>query len=96
MNATATTKSGQDDHLKLQGKSFFSIVPLWYCLCSGGHTGTILSACRPESSVLAGERVGTRSKIHHENRLVDTLVWLRIFDNLKLAFQRQKANVDAL
>jgi len=23
LNATATTKSGQDDHLKLQGKSFF-------------------------------------------------------------------------
>jgi len=78
------------------GKVIFFIVLFWYRLCSSGHTGTILSACRPESSVLAGERVGTRSKIHRENRLVDTLVWLRIFDNLKLAFQRQKANVDVL
>ena len=78
------------------GKVIFSIVPFWYRLCSSGPIGTILSACRPESSDFAGERVGTRSRVHRENRLVNLLVWLRIFDNLKLAFQRQKANVDSL
>ena len=78
------------------GKVIFSIVPFWYRLCSSGPIGTILSACRPESSDFAGERVGTRSRVHRENRLVNLLVWLRIFDNLKLAFQRQKAKIGAL
>ena len=78
------------------GKVIFSIVPFWYRLCSSGPIGTILSACGSEFSAFAGERVGTRSKVHREDRLVNSLVWLRIFDNLKLAFQRQKANVDVL
>ena len=78
------------------GKVIFFLVPFWYRLCSSGPIGTILSACGSEFSVFAGERVGTRSKVHREDRLVNSLVWLRIFGNLKLAFQRQKAKIGAL